>query len=295
MEAILQLNNSGATVPCFILLAQLKKSEGDMPSAFQIVNEGRNKLNEVNKTFWNYYFNVFTANLYLDLKDTASAAEWMDMNRLSIYDNLSISREFEYIVYARYLILREKYNDALLLLSRLTAFAKKENRLRSRIVLLCLMAVSYYQSNDKQNAITLLNQAIDLGMHQGYIRIFLDVLEPMEELLAEYLNGIDRVQDDKKYQYVTSLLQLVSENTKSFRIKNPLNRVQALNSEKLLSTRELKVLHLLVAGRSNTEIADELCITIRTVKYHNSQIYSKLGVSNRFSAINVAKEIGLLN
>ncbi|MGH9219701.1 MAG: LuxR C-terminal-related transcriptional regulator, partial [Vicinamibacterales bacterium] len=51
-----------------------------------------------------------------------------------------------------------------------------------------------------------------------------------------------------------------------------------------LSERELQVLHLLAAGKTNRAIADELFISEKTVARHVSNIFDKLGVSNRSAA-----------
>ena len=53
--------------------------------------------------------------------------------------------------------------------------------------------------------------------------------------------------------------------------------------EDKISEREREVLKLLVAGRSNKEIGDELGIEVRTVKAHVSQLMRKVGVQNRIA------------
>ena len=53
--------------------------------------------------------------------------------------------------------------------------------------------------------------------------------------------------------------------------------------EDKISEREREVLKLLVAGRSNKEIGDELGIEVRTVKAHVSQLMRKVGVPNRIA------------
>ncbi|MEJ7902493.1 MAG: LuxR C-terminal-related transcriptional regulator, partial [Thermomicrobiales bacterium] len=60
-----------------------------------------------------------------------------------------------------------------------------------------------------------------------------------------------------------------------------------------LTPRERDVLALLVAGKSNPEIADALFISQRTVTTHLSRLYAKLDVSTRTSAIAVALRSGL--
>lgn len=60
-----------------------------------------------------------------------------------------------------------------------------------------------------------------------------------------------------------------------------------------LSTREREVLALLVRGKSNREIADELSIKEATVKSHVSVILMRLDVADRTQAVVVALQRGL--
>jgi DNA-binding NarL/FixJ family response regulator len=61
-----------------------------------------------------------------------------------------------------------------------------------------------------------------------------------------------------------------------------------------LSPREVEVIRLVSDGRSNKQIAAELGITERTVKYHVSSVMSKLGADNRAQAVALASQRGLL-
>lgn len=62
-----------------------------------------------------------------------------------------------------------------------------------------------------------------------------------------------------------------------------------------LSLREREVLALMVKGLNNTEIAKRLIVSLSTVKYHVSNILSKLGVANRAEAAALAVQYHLVN
>ena len=56
-----------------------------------------------------------------------------------------------------------------------------------------------------------------------------------------------------------------------------------------LSAREKEIAMLLYEGKNNNEIADILFVSTNTVKVHASNLYKKLGVSNRVQAIKIIR------
>jgi DNA-binding NarL/FixJ family response regulator len=62
-----------------------------------------------------------------------------------------------------------------------------------------------------------------------------------------------------------------------------------------MTARELEVLPLLAAGRSNAEIAEILVISPRTAGVHVSRILSKLGADRRAQVAGLARSGGLLD
>jgi DNA-binding NarL/FixJ family response regulator len=61
-----------------------------------------------------------------------------------------------------------------------------------------------------------------------------------------------------------------------------------------ISERELQVLELLAAGRSNKEIASQLDVSPNTVKTHVAKLFEKLEVRRRTEAILRARELGMI-
>ena len=61
-----------------------------------------------------------------------------------------------------------------------------------------------------------------------------------------------------------------------------------------LTGRELEVLRLLAAGRSNQRIAHDLVVALDTVKKHVTHVLGKLGAANRTEAVARARDLGLI-
>jgi DNA-binding NarL/FixJ family response regulator len=75
----------------------------------------------------------------------------------------------------------------------------------------------------------------------------------------------------------------------------PAAQANAAESPAGLTRRELEILRLVAEGHSNSQLARMLWVTEQTVKFHLSNIYRKLGVSNRTEASRWAQLNGLLS
>ena len=62
-----------------------------------------------------------------------------------------------------------------------------------------------------------------------------------------------------------------------------------------ISEREIEVLQLLANGRTYKEIAQELFVSVNTIKSHLKSIYGKLGVNNRREAVAQARLLHLIS
>ena len=76
------------------------------------------------------------------------------------------------------------------------------------------------------------------------------------------------------------------------------NAYFALNEKILaklgISSRELEVLQLMAAGLSNQEIADNLFVSLNTIKTHSSNLFMKMDVKRRTQAVDAARKLGII-
>src|SRR3954467_7978986 len=74
----------------------------------------------------------------------------------------------------------------------------------------------------------------------------------------------------------------------------PLDQVADWPLVEDLTLREREILEQFANGKSDREIAEELMLSLNTVKWYARQIYGKLGVDNRRMAVERGQQLGLL-
>jgi LuxR family maltose regulon positive regulatory protein len=221
----------------------------------------------------------------------------------------------EDIARARIALARSKPDEALELLEPVVVRAREGGRLSQLIEIRLLQALAGNmrgQKGKEETALTILAEAVMIGETEGFFRSFVDEGPVMASLLSQLRARERRAQTPalatKTLSYIDRLLAAF-ETTGPITVasKDEPALVQAREQREgeyirygeflvePLSRRELEVLGLLAQGASNTEIAERLVIALNTVKRHISNIFEKLGVSNRTQAVAQARSLGLLN
>jgi LuxR family transcriptional regulator, maltose regulon positive regulatory protein len=182
------------------------------------------------------------------------------------------------------------------LLERLHAQAAAQQRTGSVIEIRALQALARAAAGDQQGALAALAEALTLAAPEGYLRSFVDEGAPMATLLGTLLTTPATTQAVATHVPSAYLDRLLEGFEQAGQAVLPRSRRGAAlpGLVAALSARELEVLRLLAAGKPNPAIAQELVITLDTVKRHVTHILDKLGVANRVQAVTRARELGLL-
>jgi LuxR family transcriptional regulator, maltose regulon positive regulatory protein len=134
-------------------------------------------------------------------------------------------------------------------------------------------------SDDPSRALEVLIRALEVAQ-ADIILPFLQVEDVFAELLTRHPNVAS--------QWPVPIPRVAAE---------ALDETEAKTSPDLpepLTQRELTILRLLATSMSNAEIADELCLSVNTVKTHLAAIYRKLPASRRREAVSRARELELI-
>jgi LuxR family maltose regulon positive regulatory protein len=193
---------------------------------------------------------------------------------------------------ARIYIAQRELEKAVQLLDEIQATVEPGMRFGRLMEVYLLRARTIQKQGDgniSSNAISYLEQALELGEPAGFATLFLEEGPMLIPLLNAVL--VHQAASDRIKKYARKLLEAFD------RLGQPSAQrpwIEATNLVEQLTSREIEVLELLAVGDSNQTIADKLFITVRTVKKHTSNIYGKLNVNNRTQAVAQARELGLL-
>jgi LuxR family maltose regulon positive regulatory protein len=176
------------------------------------------------------------------------------------------------------------------LLERLLEAARSMGRQGDAIRYLTLLALSCHALGEPSAALAHLDQALTLAESEGYVRLFVDEGEPMAELLQAFSRQPSTVSP----AYIEKLLATFGTVAHPLSREAVVDRAKRLSLIDALSDRELEVLRLMATGARYKEIAEQLVISLNTVRHHIRNIYGKLGVHRRRQAIARARELDLL-
>jgi LuxR family maltose regulon positive regulatory protein len=239
------------------------------------------------------------AKLLLVQGDLDGAAAWTDERGLSAGDDPPYAREPAYLALARVLRAQGRAAEALGLLERLHVTAARQGRLGSVIEIQALQALANADRGDDERAASLLTGALARAQPQEYVRVFADEGADMGMLLRRLLATRQAVESDGGGVPAPYLQRLIAaiEPAGERLPDEPVHRSRRVLVPGLvegLTEREMEVLRLLAAGKPNREIADELFVTLHTVKKHITHILDKLGATNRTEAAARARDLGLI-
>jgi LuxR family maltose regulon positive regulatory protein len=196
----------------------------------------------------------------------------------------------------RVLLAQERPGPALALLGRMLAAATAQGRTGSLIEIRALQALALAAAGDEDAAVDALTRSLTLACPQGYVRVFADEGPPMAGLLGRLIAAQKAEQPatrDVPLGYLAQLMRACGgHDGQQAAGRGAGTAVRGLAEQ--LTAREREILVLLAAGTPNPRIAEELVISLDTVKKHVSHLLAKLGAANRTEAVTRARQLGLI-
>ena len=288
--------SSAAALEGYLVLALIRQAQGQVDEVDPLIDKARKLAKQFETTdLDDLMVEISAARLSLLGGDVQTANRWIEERDVgqylekegrfegeeNIHDHV---RKYELIILSRILIAQGKPQRALQILTPLLDRLKSLQRIDLVIENLILQVMAQELDGNLEDAITRLSEVLSLSESGNFVRIFIDEGPAMAKLLYE------ASQRGISPGYCGRLLSAFPDKGQDT------FRQSSFDSEMVepLRARELEVLSLIAEGLSNREIANQLFLSLGTVKVHTRNIYGKLCVNNRTHAVTKATSIGIL-
>jgi LuxR family maltose regulon positive regulatory protein len=251
---------------------------------------------------------VYQARLWIQQGDHNAVIRWAGERRLEERIEAGELEEgsrtvpflyaaLEYLAYAEARFALGQSDEALAVLSPLLPVTETGGWTMFVIETLALESLAFQALSDAPRSMRCLGRALSLAEPEGFVRIFVDRGAPMAALLKQILeaqqSGCQALSDGITPDYVRRLIDAFGEGQET-KPGEPLPPPSIPALVEPLSKREVEVLRLLATDLTSTEMAQELVLSVHTVRSHIKSIYAKLDAHSRYEAIARATELNLL-
>lgn len=240
--------------------------------------------------------NVVAAMVRLELYDgyTKLVSEWMETQAPDEREDFYTLDRYRYLIKVRVYILQKRYEKAVSLLNKMLYYADIMKRNYIEIEAKILMAIARYRMGDDTYK-EVFAEAYQKAKRYRFIRIFSLEGAALIKILSEFATAYKKTlnKEDEKAKSEIKYLNSIKRETDKISKLYP-SYLKNGNDDFDFTEKTKNVLRLLGEGLSARMIADTLEMSNDTVKYHIKQIYKKLGVKDKVSAVMEARKRNLI-
>ncbi|MFP7492476.1 LuxR C-terminal-related transcriptional regulator [Terribacillus saccharophilus] len=264
----------GLLLPAYILKSRHElEQQGDAESAKVTLHKLKDMLTKSNApSDWFKKADAARIRIAIHQNDEKRIHNWLSLFFLQ-EPPIQQKNLYEYVTLVWACKAVGKTDTAQRYINKLMPLVKFGNRISAEIELYIIQAMLLYPTNQEQ-ALQDLQGALSLSAEHKYLRMYWKSGETVRDMLQDMLSK--DIAAKKYHKYIDQILAYWSDETEEQKLQNK------------LTTRELQLVYHLQLGKRNNEIADELELSLGTVKVYFHRIYDKLGVKNRKQAKEIA-------
>lgn len=285
-----------------VTLARIRRARGDLDGAERALDQADSAARERHMPHLVDLTAARRAALALDRGDLETASHWAETVDPPALRAQPYPREDELLTLASVWLARvQRTGDAALarraleLAGEIALAAGRAGRGQAALRAHLVQARAHLLLGDRNAALSHLENALVRGEGQDVVTPFgLEgtwLRAPIERLLATRRATPAHDTLGPSAKFMSMLLEVLPGPDRQSGLQHSQSADDLVEA---LSPREMEVLRLIAAGRSNREIADELVVALSTVKSHVNRIYGKLGVDSRSRAILRAQALQLV-
>lgn len=232
------------------------------------INELKYNIESTNDTLLLTELDIIIGYAYSSIGQIEKIPSWLcDYNKLK--NVLTYCRECSYIVHFKFLMMTQNFNELERISTEFLIYEQQHNHILGTIIVKIFNSIALYNLYGIEKAEPIILEAIEYAKSDNIVTPFLipNLIHILPEIKNDYAENIL-----KKY-------------------KGYYKKAKSINLISKLNEREREVIDLAAEGYKNLEIADNLEIALATVEKTLSNVYKKLNVKNRMSAIKIIKNL----
>jgi LuxR family maltose regulon positive regulatory protein len=164
---------------------------------------------------------------------------------------------------------------------------------RQALLLRILAAKAHEACAEKRQALRVLREALVSAQGEGFVRAFVD--EGVSRMIQEIrkVAAAASMRGDEVLS-VAFLDRVLGGTGAASPAPGEGEAASAAAPEEPLTDRELDILRKVAMGLSNEDLAEQLYLSVHTVRFHLRNIFLKLGAHNRTQAVALGRQLGLV-
>jgi ATP-dependent transcriptional regulator len=261
-------------------LIRLYLLQGKVSEVFNTLTQLEEDVSLVNNPIYNTTLDMVKGYVYACLGQRERIPLWLQTGNMSTADLLYQGVAFNYIIFGKSVLLSKNYIALEVLTETLVekfdSFSNQLGFIHNHI----FRAIAKLHVEGMEAGTTALEYALKEAQADGIVMPFVENAPHIMSMLKAVLNK------NLNNEYI----QIILFYSEQF--------IESLENSKLanitLTQREIEVLSLLADGLKREEIAERLCLSHGTVRTHIQNIFKKLKVSGKVSAIKTAQLNGLI-
>lgn len=279
-----KINEQISVVICGRLcLARAAILKGQANTAFYVINELEEEIKNVENHYLYNSMEIALGMIYGNMGMLSKIPSWLTTDDISSFKKIYSQRlGIACIVVGKSAILRKSYIELEVIVETIQEVCTKHNNIFGYIYAGIFSSIAKYNLYGLKEAMKEFTKTIKIAEVDKIISPFVESMPDILMLLQEFQN---RDKNEKHCKWIKKVFAL------SHKFMEAYEHINRNNDIITFTKREEKVLSLLQNGYKQTEIAENLCISPNTVKRHVQNIYSKLGVNNKVSALKKIDEI----
>lgn len=254
------------------------------------LQEAREIVNELFSPWGVEMVDALIARVDLAQGNLHAAVRWEQKYGFSAQDEVAYEHGDASNTLARLLTAQGNFTEALIVLDKLYRLYAGPGRWGYALTVQIWQVRALAEMGETTRSLEVLQQAVAAGEPEGYTHSFVEA--------GPTIRGLLRLLPRTSYRdHLLSAFAIPATAQASVDAQAATGSIAVATAPGLaepLNERELAILRLLAAGRSNAEIGVELYLSVNTIRWYASQIYQKLGASSRGTAVARARDLGIL-